>query len=152
MSQAYWQGRMPPRQWHSGDFSVEGLWNYNLDFNKTYGKKTAGLEVFRVYLQSLNNDLINYGMKNFLSTKEAIDARLRQYHGAQPCVKVQDGAQGSAEHRRFLQSHICRKDDEGARNRFIRHYPKTPTVSRSGERLQTAAWMRLRQRFRPNPL
>jgi hypothetical protein len=29
--------------------------------------------VFRVYLQSLNNDLINYGMKTFLTAKEAVD-------------------------------------------------------------------------------
>ena len=52
---------------------MKGLWSYNLDFNELYGRKTAGLEVFRVYLQSLNNDLINYGMKNFLTSKEAVD-------------------------------------------------------------------------------
>jgi len=55
------------------DFSVAGLWNYNLDFNKAYGSKMAGMEVFRIYLQSLNNDLLNYGMKNFLTNKEASD-------------------------------------------------------------------------------
>jgi flavin-dependent dehydrogenase len=55
------------------DFSVKGLWNYNLAFNEAYGKKTAGLEVFRIYLQSLNNDIINYGMKTFLTAKEAED-------------------------------------------------------------------------------
>jgi hypothetical protein len=38
----------------------QGVWN-----------KTAGLEVFRIYLQSLNDDIINYGMKNFLTSKEA---------------------------------------------------------------------------------
>ena len=56
-----------------GDFSIGGLWNYNLDFNKAYGSKMAGMEVFRIYLQSLNNDLLNYGMKNFLTNKEASD-------------------------------------------------------------------------------
>ncbi|EQD36171.1 geranylgeranyl reductase, partial [mine drainage metagenome] len=55
----------------AGDVSINGLWNYNLEFNKEYGNKTAGLEVFRIYLQSLNNDTINYGMKNFLTSKEA---------------------------------------------------------------------------------
>ncbi len=53
------------------DTSVNGLWGYNLEFNKEYGNKTAGLEVFRIYLQSLNDDIINYGMKNFLTSKEA---------------------------------------------------------------------------------
>lgn len=57
----------------NGDVSVQGLWNYNLEFNKEYGYKTAGLEVFRVYLQSLNNDLLNYGMKMFVSAKDAND-------------------------------------------------------------------------------
>ncbi|MGC8537431.1 MAG: NAD(P)/FAD-dependent oxidoreductase [Candidatus Micrarchaeia archaeon] len=55
----------------AGDVSVNGLWKYNLEFNKEYGNKTAGLEVFRIYLQSLNDDIINYGMKNFLTSKEA---------------------------------------------------------------------------------
>ncbi len=54
----------------NNDVSIRGLWKYNKDFNEEYGKKTAGLEVFRIYLQSLNNDIINYGMKNFLSVNE----------------------------------------------------------------------------------
>lgn len=54
-----------------GDVSANGLWRYNLEFNKAYGNKTAGLEVFRIYLQSLDDDTINYGMKNFLTSKEA---------------------------------------------------------------------------------
>jgi digeranylgeranylglycerophospholipid reductase len=57
----------------NGDVSIHGLWSYNLEFNKEYGYKTAGLEVFRVYLQSLNNDLLNYGMKMFVSAKDAND-------------------------------------------------------------------------------
>jgi digeranylgeranylglycerophospholipid reductase len=57
----------------NGDVSVNGLWSYNLEFNKEYGYKTAGLEVFRVYLQSLNNDLLDYGMKMFVSAKDAND-------------------------------------------------------------------------------
>ncbi|MCL4383368.1 MAG: NAD(P)/FAD-dependent oxidoreductase [Candidatus Marsarchaeota archaeon] len=55
----------------NNDISIKGLWNYNIDFNNEYGKKTAGLEVFRIYLQSLNNNIINYGMKMFLTLEEA---------------------------------------------------------------------------------
>ena len=57
----------------NNDTSIDGLWQYNIDFNEKYGKKTAGLEVFRVYLQSLNNDLLNYGMKMFVTAKDATD-------------------------------------------------------------------------------
>ncbi|MGC8567689.1 MAG: FAD-dependent oxidoreductase [Candidatus Micrarchaeia archaeon] len=55
----------------NGDTSIKGLWQYNIDFNNEYGKKTAALEAFRIYLQSLNNDIINYGFKVFLTAKEA---------------------------------------------------------------------------------
>ncbi len=55
----------------SNNTSVEALWSYNNEFNELYGSKTAALEVFRVYLQSLNNDLINYGMSHFLTKEEA---------------------------------------------------------------------------------
>ncbi|MCL4350282.1 MAG: NAD(P)/FAD-dependent oxidoreductase [Candidatus Thermoplasmatota archaeon] len=57
----------------NGDVSVAGLWKYNLDFNEAYGSKMAGMEAFRIYLQSLSNDILNYGMRNFLTRKEASD-------------------------------------------------------------------------------
>ncbi|MCL4329117.1 MAG: NAD(P)/FAD-dependent oxidoreductase [Candidatus Thermoplasmatota archaeon] len=60
----------------ANDTSTEGMWQYNLDYNQAYGKKMAGMEVFRIYLQSLNNDILNYGMRTFLSTKEASDITL----------------------------------------------------------------------------
>ena len=60
----------------ANDTSVKGLWQYNVDYNQAYGKKMAGMEVFRIYLQSLNNDILNYGMRSFLTTKEASDITL----------------------------------------------------------------------------
>ncbi len=55
-----------------GDTSLSYIWKYNVRYNEVYGAKTAGLEAFRVYLQSLNNELINYGMSHFLTKEEAI--------------------------------------------------------------------------------
>ncbi len=55
----------------ANDTSIRFLWKYNLKFNDAYGSKTAALEIFRVYLQSLNNEQIDYGMAHFLSEKEA---------------------------------------------------------------------------------
>ncbi|MEM3290840.1 MAG: FAD-dependent oxidoreductase [Candidatus Micrarchaeaceae archaeon] len=52
--------------------TMDTLWKYNVLYNDAYGSKTAALEVFRVYLQSLSNALINYGMANFLTKEEAV--------------------------------------------------------------------------------
>ncbi|MEM2183576.1 MAG: NAD(P)/FAD-dependent oxidoreductase [Candidatus Bathyarchaeia archaeon] len=43
--------------------TVERLWPINVRYMKTYGAKQAGLDVFRIFLQSLTNDDINYGMR-----------------------------------------------------------------------------------------
>ncbi len=48
------------------DVSEASLWQYNLDFIKEYGYKTAGLELFRGLVQQMTNDQISYGMKHFL--------------------------------------------------------------------------------------
>jgi flavin-dependent dehydrogenase len=53
------------------DVSEAALWRYNLRYVNTYGRKTAALEAFRVYLQSLDNLEINYGMKYFLTPEQA---------------------------------------------------------------------------------
>ncbi len=55
----------------ANDTSMKFLWKYNLRFNEQYGNKTGALEIFRIYLQSLNNDLLNYGMEHFLTPEEA---------------------------------------------------------------------------------
>ncbi|RMF31619.1 MAG: NAD(P)/FAD-dependent oxidoreductase [Candidatus Nitrosothermus koennekii] len=60
-------GKNVVRAIEANDTSEEGLWQYNLDFVNDYGYKTAGLEVFRRFLQTLSNEQINYGMKHFLS-------------------------------------------------------------------------------------
>lgn len=54
----------------SKDTTENGLWKYNTDFIKEYGYKTAGLEIFRRLLQTLTNDQISYGMKNFLGSSD----------------------------------------------------------------------------------
>src|SRR5439155_24295552 len=69
-------GEAAVRAIETNDFSEKQLWQYNLDFVNHYGNKTAGLEVFRMYLQTLNNDQINYGMRHFLSSDEATEISL----------------------------------------------------------------------------
>jgi flavin-dependent dehydrogenase len=48
------------------DVSRRGLWHYNIDYMKGYGAKQAGLDVFRIFIQEITDDELNYGMKNRL--------------------------------------------------------------------------------------
>ncbi len=50
----------------ANDSSESSLWQYNLDYIKEYGYKTAGLELFRRLIQQMTNEQISYGMKHFL--------------------------------------------------------------------------------------
>jgi digeranylgeranylglycerophospholipid reductase len=53
------------------DVSREGLWQYNVDYMKSYGAKQAGLDIFRLFLlKSIGNEEINYGMKYKLITED----------------------------------------------------------------------------------
>lgn len=55
-----------------GDVSKERLWSVNLRFMHTYGVRQAGLDVFRIFLQGLTNEDLNYGMKYQLIKEEDI--------------------------------------------------------------------------------
>lgn len=48
----------------------EGLWGFNSEYMRNYGVKQAALDVFRVFLQGLNNELINYGLAQGLIKSE----------------------------------------------------------------------------------
>jgi len=56
----------------SGDLSRDGLWQYNVNYMKEYGGKQAGLDIFRIFLQSINDDELSYGMKHQLVKQEDI--------------------------------------------------------------------------------
>lgn len=49
-----------------GDTSNRDLWRYNIDYMKAYGAKQAGLDVFRIFLQGISDEVLNYGMKQRL--------------------------------------------------------------------------------------
>jgi len=53
------------------DVSREGLWDYNVEYMRTYGAKQAGLDIFRLFLlKSVGNEEINYGMKYNVITED----------------------------------------------------------------------------------
>lgn len=55
-----------------GNVSREGLWLYNTKYMQSYGATQAGLDVFRLLLQKLSDDDINWGMKYELVTEQDI--------------------------------------------------------------------------------
>lgn len=55
-----------------GEPTAEALWPINVRYMRTYGAKQAGLDVFRMFLQNLSNEDINYGMKYRLFSEEDV--------------------------------------------------------------------------------
>jgi geranylgeranyl reductase family protein len=55
-----------------GDLSYRGLWSYNVMYMRGYGAKQASLDVFRVFLQSISDDELNYGMSRKLIAEEDV--------------------------------------------------------------------------------
>jgi digeranylgeranylglycerophospholipid reductase len=63
-------GRVVAEALEAGDTSEAGLWKYNVEYMSTHGYPMASFEVLRRYLQTVTNEQINYGMKNFLSEED----------------------------------------------------------------------------------
>jgi len=67
----------------AGNVGRGNMWSYNVRYMQSYGAKQAGLDVFRLLLQRLSDEDMNYGMKYRLITEEDLlktsrgeDARL----------------------------------------------------------------------------
>lgn len=58
-----------------GDTSLNRLWAVNLAFMRGYGRQNAVLDVFRRFLQRLNNGDINFGMARGLVSQEDLQQR-----------------------------------------------------------------------------
>ena len=134
-----------------GDFSMGGLWQYNLDYNKNYGYKTAGMEVFRIYLQSLNNEVLNYGFKNFLSKAEAEDlsyGRVTELSLASKLLMVLKGAANISAFRNLL--YVVKKMKE--LNEIYAKYPQSPSEFLEWKKTVVAEIEDAKGRFKPSPI
>ena len=65
-------GEISVKALERGDFSREGLWDYNSRYIREYGAKQAGLEIFRILLQEMGDEDLNYGMQQKLLTEEDV--------------------------------------------------------------------------------
>lgn len=54
----------------TGNVDRENMWSYNVRYMQSYGAKQAGLDVFRLLLQRLSDEDLNYGMRYRLITED----------------------------------------------------------------------------------
>ncbi|MEM2050626.1 MAG: NAD(P)/FAD-dependent oxidoreductase [Thermoproteota archaeon] len=60
-----------------GRVDEEALWGFNTEYMRSYGVKQAALDVFRVFLQGLNNELINYGLaQGLIKSEDLLEASM----------------------------------------------------------------------------
>lgn len=135
----------------ANDASLDMLWKYNSRFVEAYGNKTAGLEVFRIYLQSLNNDLLNYGMGHFLTKEEAEQIS----YGLMPELTLvstfQKVLSGIANLNAFKNLvYVVRKMK--ALNKLYKAYPKTPNDFKPWKMEIEKEMREVKERFKPNPI
>ncbi len=135
-----------------GDVSIKGLWGYNLEFNELYGKKTAGMEVFRTYMQSLNNELINFGMKNFLTMKEAQQVAYGMTPELSAIGKLKMVAKGTQNMTAFMNM-VWAVNKMKKLNEIYERYPKSPDDHFAEWRKEVAESIEeAKAKFQPNPI
>ena len=134
-----------------GDVSMAGMWKYNTEFNESYGKKTAGLEIFRIYLQSLNNDVINYGMKNFLSDSEAIDLSYGNTPELSLASKFKMVLKGAGNITAFGNLVYVVKKMKTL-NAIYENYPKDPAAFAAWRNTASREIEEAKEKFKPNPI
>lgn len=151
MVAGYLAGESAAQAIEEGDTSIESLWRYNLKYNEEYGNKTAGLEVFRIYLQSMNNDLINYGMRNFITEQEAIDmsyGRVPELTIASTFQKMLSGIQNIDAFRNLM---LVSKKMKTL-NALYAKYPKSPKEFKPWRDAVVAQIREAKEKFKPNPI
>ena len=135
----------------ANDTSTEGLWRYNTEFNKEYGYKTAGLEVFRIYLQSLNNDIINYGIKTFLTADEANELTLGKIPKLSIASKFKIALKGATNINAFKEL-VYSVNKMKEMNAIYAEYPETPERFAPWASRVRAEMEEVKERFKPNPI
>jgi geranylgeranyl reductase family protein len=133
------------------NFGMDYLWRYNVSYNELYGNKTAGLEVFRIYLQSLNNDLINYGMAHFITEEEAVEisyGRVPNLTIASTFNKILSGISNINAFKNLIYTVNTMKKLNG----HYAKYPKDPKGFEAWKEIVEKEIHAAKERFKPNPI
>jgi len=70
MFAAYSASKAILEAFEKGDFTARGLWLANLIYMRSLGAKQASLDVFRIFLQSLTDDDIEFGLSHGIMRAE----------------------------------------------------------------------------------
>jgi len=74
MRGAYYAAKTAIEAIEKSDYSLNQLWNYNLEVMNSFGSEFAALELLRIVLQKLSNKSLNYGLeKGLLTPKEILE-------------------------------------------------------------------------------
>jgi flavin-dependent dehydrogenase len=129
------------------DVSEANMWQYNTRYVERYGNKTAALEVFRIYLQTLDNSELNYGMRNFVTNKEAVAFTWGEVPEVSIGDKIVKAALGLRKFSAFrnLAFSVSKMN---LLNRLYSRYPETPSGFGEWKKEVAAALGEVRARFR----
>ncbi|MGC9209691.1 MAG: digeranylgeranylglycerophospholipid reductase [Acidilobus sp.] len=72
MTAAFFASKVIVDAYTKGDFSAKGLWQLNTDYMKAIGRRQASLDIFRIFLQRLSNDDIEYGLKHGIMNADQV--------------------------------------------------------------------------------
>ena len=131
--------------------SLEALWEYRVVYNEKYGKKSAGLEAFRVYLQSLNNELIDYGMEHFLTEEEAVQIS----YGITPELSFASAlkkAISGLSNINAFKNLVYVVGKMKLLNELYANYPKSPSSFKEWRDRVRGEIKEVKERFKPNPV
>jgi geranylgeranyl reductase family protein len=77
MTGGFLAARVAAEALEQGRVDEEALWGFNVEYMRNYGVKQAALDVFRVFLQGLNNELINYGLaQGLIKSEDLLEASM----------------------------------------------------------------------------
>lgn len=129
------------------DVSEANLWEYNTRYVEKYGNKTAAVEVFRIYLQTLDNTELNYALRNFVTNKEAVAFSWGEVPELTFADKIVKAALGLRKFRAFRNLAFS-LSKMNALNRLYSEYPRTPSAFTEWKKEVDAILNAVRTRFR----
>jgi len=135
----------------SGDVSINGLWKFNVDYVKQYGKSMAGMEVFRIFLQSMNNRDIDYGMKSFITYEEAVEITYGRIPELSLTKKVGKLVRGVGAMRTFRDL-VWTVAKMSELNDIYANYPRSPDGFLEFKKRVAAIIAEAKQRMPPSPV
>jgi digeranylgeranylglycerophospholipid reductase len=142
----FYAGKVAVEAIQSKDTSLSGLWDYNVKYMEHYGKKTPALEAFRIYLQTLSNEQINYGMRHFISTEEATMLSVGEIPKISTASKLRKAIRGLGNMKAF-KGLVYAVGKMKELNAHFENYPKTPAEFLEWKRKTDLILSQVREHF-----